>query len=146
MKPSKCSLIFVFEILFCHLIDLNAQQPTISTISVIQPASCNNTQYYDISHLECKPCPPNSSQSNCKKLFFNIFKMICLQLLNRFPISQTIIVAANKTFISPRIVVVALSVVKNVQKTSYNHQMATTVSTVTKHVRNAPRMGATEAI
>lgn len=67
---SQCKVLSVFVVItnLLKLIDCQISS-TLSTVSLVKPSDCSDTQYYDISHLKCLSCP-TGSQKKDRKIYF----------------------------------------------------------------------------
>lgn len=62
---SQCKVLSFFVVItnILKLIDCQISS-TLSTVSLVKPSDCSDTQYYDISHLKCLSCPTGSQKKD----------------------------------------------------------------------------------
>ncbi len=65
------NILIIIQIYLINLSKSQISQTSLSAIQFVSPTTCNDTHYFDISHLQCKLCPgsPNSVSYDSKHLF-----------------------------------------------------------------------------
>ena len=79
MRKLQIFLAFTLLLLLYQADQANSQVATaLSSIKLTKPTDCNRqNQYYDISHLQCLPCPANSVPVDC-----NYYHLCCYCILS----------------------------------------------------------------